>query len=232
MLDQGSFRAFSLLPTEIRLEIWQYSCHQRVVEISYDAEKDQCTTVTTPPSVLYSCSESRREALRIYKRLFGTKTHEARIYFHPGLDTLYLPRPGWMGYGDSSRDLATLVTGTSEVLNLALDHVNPAIRRPWETYNKYVLMQSLPQVMEVYIVLDKAEPEPEPEPEKPKQCFLRLAEPCGDRTSICKLLADVKESFSLEAGPDSGIGGMDEATSTVPALVLKSMVETDYLRLL
>lgn len=224
MEHHETFPLFPLLPAEIRIDIWQLSCHARVVEATYNAEEDRCVTTTAPPPVLHACHESRQEALRVYKKLFATKTHEATTFFHPEKDTLYLPRPSEIGYDNNSRDFAQLVTDAAEVKNLALDHVNPLVRRPWETYNKYALMQSFPEVAEVYLVL--AEPEPEPEE---KHGFLALAEPRGDPGCIYKLLADVKESFSYEVGLDFEIG--DEEHKAHP-LVLKSKVSNDYLPLL
>lgn len=243
MSQLSSFHLFSSLPTEIRLEIWQYSCSQpRVVEVYYDAKLDQCTTVTPPPATLQACAEARREALRIYKPLFGTSTHCARIYFHPQLDTLYIPRPPSMGYDDNARDFAELCTGASEVVNLALDHVNPAIRKPWETYNKYALMSSFPKVMEVYLVLDSVAANCDDHHagsggnngnnKATKHGFIKLAEPLGDPTEICKLLQDVKMSFTYEVGADFGTEGGAEGVPEPPVLVLKAKVETDYLRLL
>jgi hypothetical protein len=169
--------------------------------------------------------------LRLYKPLFGTVTHDASIYFNPELDTLYIPRPPSMGYDGNARDFAELVTGASEVMNLALDHVNPTIRRPWETYNKYVLMQGFPKVMEVYLVLDMTTGHG-PGHETSRHGFLRLAEPPGNPTDICRLLQDVKMSFAHEVGADFGTGAKDEGVPEPPALVLKAKVEIDYLRLL
>jgi hypothetical protein len=231
-----TFGLFSSLPAEIRLDIWQYTCcHPRVVEVCYDAERNQCTTVTPQPPALYVCSESRREALRLYRPLFGTISHSASIYFHPELDTLYIPRPRGMGYDDNARDFAELVTGASQVLNFALDHVDPAIRRPWETYNKYALMQSFPRVKEVYLVLDPTTTDHSRDSnisDQARHGFLKLAEPAGDPTDICKLLQDVKLSFAYEVGADFGMGDKVEGIPKPPALVLKAKVETDYLRML
>ncbi|KAK6214480.1 hypothetical protein LQW54_004388 [Pestalotiopsis sp. IQ-011] len=243
MSQLSSFHLFSELPAEIRLEIWQHSCSQpRVVEVSYDAELDQCTTVTPQPAVLQASTESRREGLRIYRPLFGTSTHPARIYFHPQLDTLYIPRPPAMGYDDNARDFAELCTGAAEVVNLALDHVNPAVRRPWETYNKYALMSSFPKVMEVYLVLDSAannknsccdHPDGRRAASSGHAGFIKLAEPLGDPTEICKLLKDVKMSFAYEVGADfEAAESKAEGVPEPPVLVLKAKVETDYLRLL
>lgn len=136
-----------------------------------------------------------------------------------------------MGYDNNSRDFATLTTGAPEVLKLALDHVNPIIRRPWETYNKHTLMRSFPQVTEVYLVLD-SESGPEAGIQETAHGFLGLTEPSCDDTSMCKLLADVKESFSYEVGPVFGLDEKEDGIPPSPALVLKSKVATNYLRLL
>lgn len=232
-MSPPSFTLFGSLPVEIRLQIWRESCHARVVEVNYDADKDHCNTPTEAPAILHVCQESRYETMRMYKKLFGTRTQEARIYFHPALDTLYIPRPELMGYDTASRDFTDLVTGASHVRNLALDHVNPAVRRPWETYNKYVLMQSFTQVNEVYMILNS---NPAPEAEGIQHGFVKLAEPIGDPTSISRLLADLKESFTYEAGAtfeDAKSGFQTEHHHpTAPPLVLKSKINTDYLRLL
>ncbi|KAK8079929.1 hypothetical protein PG997_007747 [Apiospora hydei] len=224
-----SFHLFSALPLEIRWQIWRLSCQPRVVEVSYKSDEDCCRTTTEPPPVFHVCRESRQEASRLYKTLFGTRTHEPRIYFHPAIDTLYLPRPPYMGYDDACRDFAELVTDITEVQNLALDHVNPAIRRPWETYNKYVLMQSFTHVTEVYLVLDSNS---DPTPDLNKHGFLKLTEPIGDPTSISQLLADLKDSFTYEAGASFSDDKMDEGHAKAPPLVLKSKISSSYLRLL
>ncbi|KAI1876809.1 uncharacterized protein JN550_000881 [Neoarthrinium moseri] len=230
--QEGYFHLFSSLPAEIRLEIWQYTCCQpRVVEVYYDAAQDICTTNTPQPAALHVCTESRREASRVYKPLFGTISYAANIYFHPDLDTLYIPRPTYMGYDDNARDFTQLVTGAADISNLALDHVNPAIRKPWETYNKYALMQSFPRVSEVYLVLD-SNSENGVENDRAKHGFLRLAEPARDSSEVCKLLQDIKMSFAYEVGADFGFDDKTEGAPQQPALVLKSRVETDYLRLL
>ncbi|KAK8105918.1 uncharacterized protein PG998_003611 [Apiospora kogelbergensis] len=134
-----------------------------------------------------------------------------------------------MGYDDSCRDFAGLVTDIPEVQNLALDHVNPAIRRPWETYNKYVLMQSFTHVTEVYLVLAS---QLDTTLEPGKHGFLKLTEPIGDPTSISQLLADLKDSFTYEAGASFSEGNVDEGLAKAPPLVLRSKISSDYLRLL
>ncbi|CAJ2513789.1 Uu.00g019080.m01.CDS01 [Anthostomella pinea] len=226
MSSQAAFTLFPLLPAELRLDIWRLSCHQRVVEVFYDSEQDQCTTTATPPAVLHACHESRLEALRIYKMSFGTKTHEPRIYFCHDMDTLYLPRPPFMGYDNDSRSFTELVMDADDIVNLAIDHVQPTVRRPWETYSKYALMQSFPRVREVFLVLDTGLPADE-------DCHgdVGLADPAGDMSDLCRLLADVKESFTYEVGGAYKIGEKEDEfveQPRLPPLVLKSKVMSGH----
>lgn len=72
-----NFPIFSELPIELRLRIWQFAAHPRVIELRSwgDTQRNQYTpvkyTVTphSPPSILHINSESRQEGLRIYKRV-------------------------------------------------------------------------------------------------------------------------------------------------------------------
>jgi hypothetical protein len=223
--------SFASLPAEIRLEIWRLSCPRRVVEVIYNCEKDRCRTSAATPSVLHACQESRHEALRLYKRLFGTKSHRASIYFCSDLDVLYIPRPKWQtGYDNASRDFASLVSGAGEIQSLALDHVDPATRRPWEVYNKYVLMQSFPLVREVSLILapeyimtrNQARP----------SASLKLVDPCCDQEQVCRLLAGVRSSFLYEIGATFKSCRHDSTVSSTPDIVLKSKVSEGYLRVL
>ncbi|KAI0161671.1 hypothetical protein GGR52DRAFT_133704 [Hypoxylon sp. FL1284] len=236
MSGPDSFDLLPLLPAELRLQIWRHSCHQRVVEVLYDGESDRCTSSTAPPAILHVCRESRFEALRIYKKSFGTRSHEPRIYFCPDWDTLYIPRPPFMGYDDASRLFTELVQGTGDIINLAIDYVLPSIRRPWETYNKYILMQSFPKVKEVDLVLSNGEVakgegfkhdhEHEHEHED-----IGLVDPTGDLMALCRLLSDVKESFFYEAGTEHTISDTKEdfyEQPALPPLVLKSKVISSH----
>ncbi|KAI1107025.1 hypothetical protein F4804DRAFT_299129 [Jackrogersella minutella] len=225
MSDQDSFSLFSLLPTELRLQIWRHGCHPRVVEVLYDGQDDRCASPTVPPPILHACREARFEALRIYKKSFGTKSHEPRIYFCPEVDILYLPRPPLMGYDDDSRSFTEFVLDTDNTLNLAIDYVRPSIRRPWETYNKYALMQSFPKVREVDLVLDTDAPAEEHDPDDHED--IGLVDPSGDILALCQLLADVKESFVYEVGSNYTVGDTKEdlfEQPVLPPLVLKSKV--------
>ncbi|KAL7627447.1 hypothetical protein AAE478_001640 [Parahypoxylon ruwenzoriense] len=234
MSGLDSFPLFSLLPTELRFQIWRHTCQPRVVEVLYDSQNDRCTSSTAPPAILHACQEARFEALRVYKRSFGTRSHEPRIYFCPDLDILYLPRPSFMGYDDALRSFTELVLGADDAVNLAIDYVRPAIRRPWETYNKYALMQSFPKVEEVDLVLDtdglgegKWEEREEEEDGKDAHGNLGLADPVGDVLDLGRLLASVKESFFYEVGSTYTIGdAKDEFYEQphLPPIVLKSKV--------
>ncbi|KAJ2997359.1 hypothetical protein NUW58_g669 [Xylaria curta] len=225
MPSSTPFTVFILLPAELRLQIWRLSCHRRVVEVSYDPEEDRCTTTASVPAVLHACHESRSEALRMYKKSFGTMSHEPRIYFHRELDTLYLPRPPFMGYDDASRSFAGLIGDADCIVHLAIDYVPPSIKRPWETYNKYVLIQSFPKVDEVFLVTDTTP--------KSSDSFcvgeLGLTDPARDELSPDRLLEDVKTSFYYEVGGRLGI--LERETTTkplhLPPMILKSKTWID-----
>ncbi|KAI5868643.1 hypothetical protein GGS23DRAFT_546507 [Durotheca rogersii] len=243
----SSFTLFSWLPAELRLEIWRLTCHPRVVEVLYDVESDQCLSSTPPPAVLHVCRESRLEALRVYRPSFGTRSREPRIYFCPDRDTLYLPRPPLMGYDDAARSFADLVPGAGDaVVNLAIDYIRPAVRRPWETYNKYALMQSFPRVQEVDLVLSTdgiANADADPSlPDRSAGASddvkydgahgdLDLADPVGDVLDLCRLLTNIKESFFYEVGSDYMLGDPKEEfyeRPVLPPIVLKSKVVSPH----
>jgi hypothetical protein len=215
-----SFTLFTLLPAELRIHIWRLSCRRRVVDVSYDPDEDRCTTTTPVPAILQACHESRVEGLRLYIRSFGTPSHEPRIYFCREMDTLYIPRPPFMGYDDSSRSFAELIRDTDYIANLAIDYVPPPIKRPWETYSKYVLMQSFPKVHDVFLVTDGIAKSDE------DHCIgeLDLMDPDRDVVSSNRLLEDVIASFYYEIqGP---FGASERATTTeplhLPRFILKS----------
>ncbi|RYO74014.1 hypothetical protein DL764_011021 [Monosporascus ibericus] len=200
--SRAAFEFFPRLPAELRLEIWRLSCSERVVEVFYDSDEDRCLTTSKPPAILHTCRESRNEGLRIFRKSFGTTSHEPRIYFCPELDTLYLPRPALLGYGDHARDFTELVGDTGDVIDLAIDYVDPAIRQPWETYNKFVLMESFPKVKEVFLVVgsDHSSDELEVGPRT-----VQLVDPQIDAMALDDLLASVKESFSYEVGVELNV---------------------------
>ncbi|KAI1823096.1 hypothetical protein F4861DRAFT_346808 [Xylaria intraflava] len=223
MTSPTSFILFSLLPAELRLHIWRLSCHPRVVEVSYDPEKDRCTTTASLPAVLQACHEARSEALRLYKRSFSTVSHEPKIYFCRDMDILYIPRPPSMGYDDSSRSFTDLIRDTDGVENLAIDYVPPSIKRPWETYNKYVLMQSFPRIHEVLLV---TEPTVSVDDEH-QSGELDLIDPTIDTAGLNRMLEDVKMAFYYEVGGE--LGRLDREPMEplhLPPMALKSKTWT------
>ncbi|KAI1306881.1 hypothetical protein F5Y03DRAFT_131015 [Xylaria venustula] len=223
MSSSTPFTFFTRLPTELRLQIWRSSCHRRVVEVFYDPEKCCCTTTAPVPAVLQTCHESRCEALRIYERSFGTTSHEPRIYFNRDMDTLYIPRPPFMGYDDASRSFADFIRDTGCILHLAIDYVPPSIKRPWETYNKYVLIQSFPFVEEVFLVTGIVTHSDDRHAGE-----LDLEDPTRDMSSLNRLLEDVKTSFYYEVRGQFGLSARDSTLEPLhlPPMVLKSKTWT------
>ncbi|OAA57024.1 hypothetical protein SPI_07405 [Niveomyces insectorum RCEF 264] len=157
MPTEAAFHLFPALPAELRLAVWKYSCQSRVVEVWYDAAADCCRTTARPPALLHTNREARAEALRLYyRRAFVTRRcpDHHYIYFSSALDVLYLPRHGLMGYDDTARDFAVHVRETAEhVRALAIDHVRTDTIRPWEPYNKLMLIFSFPNVQETMLVV-------------------------------------------------------------------------------
>ncbi|KAH8678831.1 hypothetical protein BGZ60DRAFT_468219 [Tricladium varicosporioides] len=151
------FHLFPELAPELRLKIWRHACVPRVVTVCYDLEKDQCSSSSKPPAVLQACRESRGEALNIFKLSFGTHSQPPRIYFNTLGDTLYLPRHREMGYDETLRDFKKLVDNKEdyldEVRRVAIEHVDVEVKRPWESYNKAVLIRGFRQLEETILVL-------------------------------------------------------------------------------
>ncbi|CAK7270046.1 hypothetical protein SEPCBS57363_003903 [Sporothrix epigloea] len=154
----NSFRYFQDLPAELRIKIWRMSRQPRVVEVWYDADVDCCQTTSRPPAILHVNREARAEAMHQgwYRRAFRTRSRprDHYIYFSSALDVLYLPRHGLMGYDDAARDFAVHVRDTVEhVRALAIDHVRADTIRPWEPYNKLMLLFSFPHIQETILVV-------------------------------------------------------------------------------
>lgn len=223
-----SFPLFAFLPAELRLEIWRQSCRSRVVEVRYSAEQDRCLTSTKPPVILQVCRESRHEGSRLYIQAFGTRTHpEGTIHFSPTMDILYLPRcERTMGYGDTARDFGQYVLDTVEHVHaLAIDHVNPVIRRPWETYNKFCLMRTFPHLQEAFLILDSASsrsssPQHAASSDGPVDNGgqIEFVDPRGDPREIMRIMERVRESFDHEVG----------LSSTGPSPLEKADVDEDW----
>ncbi|GAW12114.1 hypothetical protein ANO14919_014720 [Xylariales sp. No.14919] len=151
-------------------------------------------------------------------------SHEPTIYFNRDIDTLYIPRPSFMGYDDSSRSFADSIGDADYIVHLAIDYVPPSIKRPWETYNKYVLIQSFPFLKEVFLVTESTA--------SSDDCChigeLDLADPSRNTLSLNRLLEDVKTSFYYEVGGQFGMLDRDASMEPLhlPPLIVKSKIWT------
>lgn len=70
------------LPTELRIMIWKFSIPlPRVVDVRYDYERDQYSTLhSRVPGLLYIDSVSRDIGLKVYASLFRTSNYPPNIY--------------------------------------------------------------------------------------------------------------------------------------------------------
>jgi hypothetical protein len=102
-----------------------------------------------------------------------------------------------MGYGDTARDFSKFVPDTCELVrSLAIDHVPPQIRRPWETYNKFCLMRNFPALEQAILVLSSSANDRGHHVDGQ----VELVDPRGDQQAIMKLMDGVRESFRYELG--------------------------------
>jgi hypothetical protein len=206
-----TFTLFSALPTELRLQIWRLSCTPRVVTVSWEINtEDYRVHFTTQPAILQVNSESREEALARIYTCFWTK-HP--VYFAPDLDTLYIARNRYIGYSDPVRNVAhNLRFAPDFVRSLAVDHVSPVERKEWETYSKWCLFKSFPQLEEAYLVLGGLERDNYIETEKKREGeggnqTIELLEPAIDsKESADKELEDFVESWIYDLVVNSGWG--------------------------
>jgi hypothetical protein len=151
-----SFHLFPHLPSELRLKVWAYAQPSRIVSIRYNPDTKQCTSSTPLPVLLYVNRETRYETQRSHPLLFATATAASRIPFSPAIDTLYFPRCREMGYDETLRDFRTFMADPRDldvVQSVALDSVESGVKRPWESYDKAVLIKSFPRLVELYLVL-------------------------------------------------------------------------------
>ena len=118
----SSFALFSLLPTELRLKIWNLNLPgPRIVPIHYtytssdsttptphDGFMVGCTSIAQIPANLHTNHESRREALRSYELSFKLQYSQAKAFFNPTIDVLYFgPKNGHL---DSFKNFYTAGT--------------------------------------------------------------------------------------------------------------------------
>ena len=65
-----------------------------------------------------------------------------------------------MGYDDTLRDFATYMTNPRDlacVTRVALDSVEAGLKKPWEAYDKAVLIKSFPNLTTLFLVLKRKE---------------------------------------------------------------------------
>ncbi|OIW28501.1 hypothetical protein CONLIGDRAFT_379424 [Coniochaeta ligniaria NRRL 30616] len=207
--DKPTFTLFSNLPTELRLQIWRLSCTPRVVTVSWDIRtQNYAVHFTTNPAILQVNSESRAEALgKVYSCFFTTHP----VFFAPALDTLYIARNRYMGYADPVRNAAhNLKFAPDIVRSLAVDHVSPTERKEWETYSKWCLFKSFPQLDEAYLVLGGLERDNYLETEKEREGMgqhqtIEFVEPHALSVSANKELDDFVESWIYDLADEPGL---------------------------
>lgn len=102
-----------------------------------------------------------------------------------------------MGYDETSRDFSDYILDTAKhVKMLAVDHVLPDVKRPWETYNKLCLMLGLPNLKEAYMIIS-AESD---NGESGTGMEIEIIDPKEDQDAILKVMNDIEETFSHELG--------------------------------
>lgn len=153
-----TFHLFPQLYTELRLKIWAYAREARVVAVRYNPDSRKCHSPTPPPVLLHVNREARYETLRVYPFLFATPAAPSLLPFNPAIDTLYFPRHRVMGYDETLRDFRAFMARPADldvVRRVALDSVESRIKRPWESYDKAVLIKSFPRLEQVLLVLER-----------------------------------------------------------------------------
>jgi hypothetical protein len=153
-----TFHHFSQLATELRLKIWSYAIPPRVVSVRYLPSTQSCVSSTPLPALLHVNREARYEMLRCYRPFFSTQWAESYIYFNPQIDTVYMPRYRDMGYDETIRDFRRYMRTPEEldlVQYLTLDSVQGCgcVKRPWEAYDKAMLIRSFPNLEALSLVV-------------------------------------------------------------------------------
>jgi len=130
------------------------------------------------------------EGLKLYRLSFGTRSSPAHIYFNPHLDTLYRPRWRQMGYDDALRDFRSFINAEEnawldELRRIAIDYIDVEVKRPWEGYNRTMLVRSFPKLEEVVMVLPDGEGE-------------EFVEPMEEPEEVLRKWVEFRRSFVLE----------------------------------
>ncbi|KAK4163196.1 hypothetical protein QBC43DRAFT_213550 [Cladorrhinum sp. PSN259] len=191
------FHYFPYLPAELRLLIWRLALQPRVVTLTRLSLP--LTSPTKPPITLSICRESRLESLRFYISLSQNK-----IYFHPTLDTLYIPRSsgGFLGYSDTARDFCSTlkIPSLDKIQKVAVDFVSPEIRREWEAYSKFCLVKGFKGLKEAGLVIGQETTSQDED----GGMSLNLREPRGDKEGVVRIMEIVRESFRVEGVGEDG----------------------------
>lgn len=140
---------FPMLPPEIRIKIWTFSLPDpRIVEVRCGSDSISnrgtpggvggvtgCLSSAAIPVTLRVCRESRAEALRRYKCMFGFAGRPGRVYFDSDRDVLYFgPKgTGLMGPHAQFRTVFALCEGDlARVRRIAVDEavLGPTVGLP------------------------------------------------------------------------------------------------------
>ncbi|CAG8954667.1 hypothetical protein HYFRA_00004589 [Hymenoscyphus fraxineus] len=198
-LPLSTFHLFPNLAPELRQKIWGHACPPRTITLRYIPEQDKCLSSSPPPAILQVCSEARYVASKHYRLCFGTASNEARIYFNPYLDTLYLPRHRDMGYDETLRDFRSLVKDEEGLLNelrkVAIEHVDLTIKRPWESYNKASVLRSFSKLEEVILVQVEGQNEATKLGWDEEVGFVQAR---GDPEKLLRIWVDFRQAFIME----------------------------------
>ncbi|RAL59480.1 hypothetical protein DID88_006595 [Monilinia fructigena] len=89
-----TFTLFPILPTELRIKIWQLAASQpRIVHITYDHPTESLVSLSPAPALLATCGESRDESLPFFKKLsLPNSACNSIIYLNLEVDTCYIRR--------------------------------------------------------------------------------------------------------------------------------------------
>jgi hypothetical protein len=99
MTELQTFHLFPLLPTELRLKIWEHTILPRVLKITSasdpllilsDTRDRRYRTPTPPPTILHVCQESRDISLSTYTLGFASEEFEVSIYIDYEIDSVYI----------------------------------------------------------------------------------------------------------------------------------------------
>jgi len=102
-----------------------------------------------------------------------------------------------MGYDETLRDFKNLVKDEEGVLDevrrLAIEHVDPEVKRPWESYNKASLLREFRNLEEVVLVLLTVKDETIGVDED-----VKFVEPKGELEVLLRMWIDFGQSVVVE----------------------------------